>query len=319
MNKKKILCTGTGGFILSNFVRKAIYENKPYEFVSIDKITQSSVLNNIYANKNHTFHIGDVADEHFINVIFELEKPNIVIHAAAETHVDNSLKNPNNFIHSNVLGTQVMVNAAVKWGVEKFIYLSTDEVYGQLKDATEPVWTENSPINPRNPYSASKAAGELIVKAASSSYGLNYCITRSSNNFGQRQTPDKFIPKVIKCILENKKIPVYGQGAQIRDWLYVSDNCSAIMKIIESGENNAIYNISAQQEYSNIEVVNEITKIMNNGFNLIEFVDERLGHDFRYGMDASKIKKLGWEPKFKFKDGLTNGIQWYLNNKWFLK
>src|SRR5271155_114252 len=208
MDKKKVLVTGSGGFILSNFIRMAIFEKKPYDFVSIDKVTKSSVLNNIYSNKNHEFYIGDIADDHFINVIFEYERPDIIIHGAAETFVDDSLIDPNKFIHSNVLGTQVLVNAAVKWGVKNFIYISTDEVYGQLLKESDPAWKEDAHMNPRNPYSASKAAGEFVVKAAGSSFGLNYCITRSCNNYGPRQTPEKFIPKIIKCILEDQKIPV---------------------------------------------------------------------------------------------------------------
>ena len=316
----KVLLSGSGGFIGSNFIRNAIYQKKSYEFISIDRVKNGSVLNNIYANKNHTFYIGDVADDHFINVVFEYERPEIVVHMAASSHVDDSLINPYEFIHNNVLGTQAMVNAAVKWGVKKFVYISSDEVYGQLEDASAPLWTEDAPINPRNPYSASKAAGELLVKAASECHGLNYCITRSSNNYGPRQTAEKFIPKTIKCILGGAKIPVYGQGMQIRDWLHVQDNCNAIMHVIESGENKNIYNISANQEFSNIEVVNEITKIMGKGFDLVSYVPDRPGHDFRYGIDSSKIKKLGWEPQIKFKkDGLQSCINWFINNQYYIR
>lgn len=319
MNKQKVLVTGSGGFIFSNFLRRAIFEKKPYDFVSIDKVTKSSVLNNIYNNKSHTFYIGDVADEHLVNVVFEYERPDIIIHGAAETFVDDSLKDPARFIHSNVLGTQVLVNAAVKWGVKNFIYISTDEVYGQLENESAPAWKETDVLNPRNPYSASKASGELIVKAANSSFGLNYCITRSSNNYGPRQTAEKFIPKIIKCILEDQNIPVYGQGRQIRDWLHVFDNCAAITKILENGKPGEIYNISASQEYSNIEVVNEICNIIGKGHGLISYVKDRPGHDFRYAIDSSKMRALGWEPKFKFKYGLAQVVDWYLTNKFFLK
>jgi dTDP-glucose 4,6-dehydratase len=319
MDKKKVLVTGSGGFIMSNFIRRAIYEKKPYDFVSIDKVTKSSVLNNIYSNKNHTFYIGDIVDEHFVNVIFEYEKPDIIIHGAAETFVDDSLKDPSKFINSNVLGTQVLVNAAIRWGVKNFIYTSTDEVYGQLENDSAPAWKEDSMLNPRNPYSASKAAGEFIIKAASSSFGLNYCITRSCNNYGPRQTPEKFIPKIIKCVLEEQKIPVYGQGLQMRDWLHVFDNCGALLKVLESGKNAEVYNISANQEFTNIEVVNEICKIIGKGMNLVEFTKDRPGHDFRYAVDSSKLRALGWEPKFKFRAGLAQTVDWYLTNKFFLK
>lgn len=319
MSKQKVLVTGTGGFVFSNFIRKAIFEKKPYDFISVDKVTKSSVLNNIYSNKNHTFYIGDIADNHFINVLFEYERPDIILHGAAETFVDDSLAEPNKFIHSNILGTQVLVSAAVKWGIKNFIYISTDEVYGQLEDDKAVAWKEEDPLNPRNPYSASKAAGEFFLKAANSSFGLNYSIIRPCNNYGPRQTPEKFIPKTIKCILEDQKIPVYGQGLQLRDWLHVFDNCAAIMKVLEGGKSGEIYNVSAGQEFSNIEVVNEICNVMGRGHNLISFVKDRPGHDFRYAINSSKVKTLGWEPKFKFKTGLAQTVEWYLNNKFFLR
>lgn len=320
MNKKKILCTGTGGFIMGNLVRNAIFNKAPYEFVSIDKICKKSTLNNMYSNKNHTFHIGDIADEHFIDVIFEYEKPDIVLHGAAETFVDDSLKEPNKFIHSNVLGTQVLINAAVKSGIEKFVYLSTDEIYGQLKDDKESSWTEESSPNPRNPYAASKLAGEYLLKAASESFGLNYNITRSSNNYGPRQTPEKLIPKIIKCILEGKKFPIYGKGAQMRDWLHVFDNCAAIMKVVESGKYGETYNISANQEYSNVEVVQLICNAIGKGHDLLEFIeDPRMSHDFRYSISSKKMKELGWEPRWKFKDGIVQCAEWFVNNQFFLK
>jgi dTDP-glucose 4,6-dehydratase len=311
----KLLITGSAGFIFSNFVRKILYERKDVKVVSIDKITNPSNLNNLYLSKNHSFHIGDITDQHFIDTIFNLERPDVVIHGAAESFVDDSIKDPNKFINSNVLGTQVMVNAAVKYGVKKFIYSSTDEVYGQLTNENDPLWTEESPINPRNYYSVSKAAGEMIVRAARSTFGLDYCITRSSNNYGPRQTSEKFIPKVIQCIINDQKIPIYGQGNQIRDWMHVWDNCSAILKILDDGVPGETYNISSNQEFSNIEVVNLICNIMNKGFDLVEFIKDREGHDFRYGIDASKIKALGWLPQFKFKHGLAKTIDWYrLNN-----
>lgn len=317
---KKILITGTGGFIFSNFIRKAIFEKQPYHFVSVDKITKNSVLNNIYQNKHHTFYFGDISDSHFINVLFEYEKPDIVIHGAAESSVDASLKNPNLFINSNVLGTQVIANACVKWGVEKLVYISTDEVYGQLTSELDSSWVETSPLNPRNPYSASKAAGELIVKAASESFGLNYVITRSSNNYGPRQTCDKLIPKTIKSIINNEPIEVYGEGRQIRDWTYVLDNCSAILTILSDGKLNETYNISANQEVSNIEIVQKICNKVGRGHDLIKNIkDPRSGHDFRYSVDSSKLRSLGWKPEYSLPDGLDLCVNWFLNNLWWFK
>lgn len=322
MNKKKVLITGSGGFIFGNFVRRAIYGKYPYQFISIDKLNNNNAMNSFYWNKNHTFHIADIRDQHIINTIFQFEKPDIVIHGAAETSVDNSLIDNNSFISSNIDGTQIIINSCLKYGVEKLIYISTDEVYGQLINEQEPSWDENSPLNPRNPYAATKASGELLVKAAHTAHGLIYNIVRSSNNYGPRQTPEKLIPKAIKCILEGKNIPIYGRGLQVRDWLHVFDNCSAILNILEKGKPNEIYNISANQEFNNIEVINEVCKYLNKGFDLITFVDDPRGsaHDFRYSINSNKIKELGWIPQFKFKKDIGEQcIKWYIDNQWFLK
>ncbi len=322
ISKKKVLITGSGGFIFSNFIRKAIYEKHPYNLVSIDKVTRSNVLNNIYSNKNHQFYIGDISDDHFVNVIFEAERPDIIIHGAAESSVDASLKDPNIFIKSNVMGTQVLANAAIKWGAKQFLLISTDEVYGHLTSKDDSLWKEDAPMNPRNPYSASKASAELVIKAAHETHGLQYFITRSSNNYGPRQTHDKLIPRVIKCILENKPIPIYGEGKQLRNWMHVSDNCAGILKVLESGEINNTYNISSDEEYENVYVVNKICDIMGRGKDLITFIEDprKNGHDFRYGVDSSKLKSLGWNAKTNFNDhGLESTINWYLSNQWFLK
>ncbi len=317
-DRKKILVTGSCGFIFSNFVRKAVYDKQPYQLISLDRVNLNT--NSMYWNKNHTFHIADIRDQHVIDKIFEFEKPDIVIHGAAESFVDSSLTDPNSFVTSNVLGTQVIINACVKSKVKKLIYISTDEVYGQLTNENQDSWKEDAPLNPRNPYSATKAAGELLVKAASESFNLKYNITRSSNNYGPRQFPEKLLPKTIKCILENKPIPIYGQGQQIRDWTHVYDNCSALFSIINSGQDNETYNISANQEFTNIEVIQQICNVMNKGHELISFVeDPRKSHDFRYSVDTNKLKELGWKATTKFKDGIVDTVNWYLNNQWFLK
>jgi dTDP-glucose 4,6-dehydratase len=319
---KKVLITGSCGFIFGNFVRKAVYDQKQredkFQFISVDRVT-ANALNSMYWNKNHIFYPADVRDEHIMDVIFQREQPDIVIHGAAETFVDTSLKDPNSFITSNVLGTQVVINCCIKHKVSKLIYISTDEVYGQLTDDKASAWSETSELNPRNPYSASKASGELLVKAAHASHGLIYNITRSSNCYGPRQLPEKLIPKAIKCILEGKKIPIYGQGKQIRDWTYVADNCTAITNILDKGLPNETYNISAHQEFTNIEVIQAICNAMGGGHDLISFVEERPGHDFRYSVNTDKLKNLGWKPSYKFKDGITETVQWYKDNQWFLK
>lgn len=315
---KKVLITGTCGFIFSNFIRRAIYERQAYSFVSIDRVGGNA--NALYSHKNHVFHLADLRDNHIIDKIFQFERPDIVIHAAAESFVDASLTDPNAFVTSNVLGTQVVINACLKHGVERLIYVSTDEVYGQLTSESDKAWTEESPLDPRNPYSASKAAGELMVKAAHASHGLIYNITRSSNNYGPRQTAEKLIPKAIKCIMNDQKIPLYGQGLQIRDWTHVFDNCAALLAILNDGKPNETYNISANQELPNIEVIQKICNAMGKGHNLISFIeDPRKGHDFRYSVDSSKIKELGWKPTFKFREGITETVEWYKINQWLLK
>jgi len=315
---KKVLITGTCGFIFSNFIRRAIHSKLPYKFVSIDRISTNST--NLYANKNHDFYLADLTDSHIVDKIFQFERPDIVIHGAAESFVDYSLTNPNAFINSNVLGTQVVINACIKHDVERLIYISTDEVYGQLTSETDAAWTEEAPLDPRNPYSASKACGELLVKAAHQSHGLIYNITRSSNNYGPRQTSEKLIPKAIKCIMDGQKIPIYGQGLQIRDWTHVFDNCSAIISVLNNGKPNEIYNISANQELPNIEVIQKICNAMGKGHDLISFIeDPRKGHDFRYSVDSSKIRKLGWEPAYKFKEGIVETVEWYKINQWMLR
>jgi dTDP-glucose 4,6-dehydratase len=322
---KKVLITGTCGFILGNFIRKAIYDqnqkkpNDRYTFVSIDRVT-ANALNSLYWNKNHLFYPADIRDEHIVNVIFQQEQPDIVIHGAAETFVDTSLKDPNSFVTSNVLGTQVIINACLKHKVEKLIYISTDEVYGQLTDEKEASWPETAPLNPRNPYSASKAAGELMVKAAHYTHGLIYNITRSSNCYGPRQLPEKLVPKAIKCVLNGENIPIYGAGKQIRDWTYVADNCSALMLILDKGVPNEVYNISANQEFTNIETIQSVCNAIGYGHNLISHIsDPRPGHDFRYSVDTTKIRALGWKPSYKFKDGIQDTVRWYTDNQWFLK
>jgi len=321
MSKQKVLITGSCGFIFGNFIRKAIYEKHPYSFVSIDRVN-SNAINSMYWNKNHTFHIADIRDQHVIDTIFQFEKPDIVIHGAAETFVDYSLSDPNSFVTSNVLGTQVIINACIKHDVKKLIYISTDEVYGQLTSEDEPSWTEESIIRPRNPYAATKAAGEFMVQAANQSHGLIYNITRSANNYGPRQTPEKLIPKAIKNVLAGTPIPIYGQGLQLRDWTHVFDNCAGIFTVLESGVPNETYNISANQKFANIEVIQKVCNVMQKGHDLITFVEDprKTGHDFRYSIDSTKLQKLGWKPTIKLSDGLANlCIPWYLNNQWWFK
>ncbi|HVI42224.1 MAG TPA: NAD-dependent epimerase/dehydratase family protein [Anaerovoracaceae bacterium] len=314
---KKVLVTGTCGFIFSNFIRKAIYSRSDIDIVCVDKVINPKTLNNVYVNKRSNMYIADVADPHIMDVIFNKERPDIVIHGAAESSVDFSIKDPLPFVHSNVMGTQVITNACVKYDIEKLIYISTDEVYGHLVNESDPAWVETAPLAPRNPYSASKAAGEFIVQAANATHGLKYNITRSCNNLGPRQlTLHNLIPKTIGSILNKKPITIHGQGTQLREWIFVDDNCDAVMTIMDKAPANEIYNISAGYETTVLEIVNDICNIMESGHDLITFVEDRKGQDHRYSVNANKLRALDWKPNFKYKEGLSACINWYCRNTW---
>ena len=313
---KKILMTGSCGTLANSFIRRAIFEKAPYTFASLDRINGDP--NSVYTNKNHSFHIADILDRHIIDILFNIEKPDIVIHSAALTNTDASLTDPSSFINNNILGTQIIIDACLKYQVKKLVYLSSDSVYGALNDENEATWTEENSTNPTNPYSISKLAGELLVKSANI-HGLIYNIIRSSNNYGPRQTIDKLIPKIIKCIRDNQAIPIYGQGKQMRDWLHIFDCSAALLTILKAGKDNQIYNVGAGQEYTNLEVAQIICNVMKRGHNLISFAADRLGHDFRYALNCNKIKALGWQPTIKFKDGIEELTGWYEINKYALK
>lgn len=311
---KKILITGSNGFIFNNFVRTIIDKYPQYRFIGIDKIIFPYNLKHIYKHPRYTFYMGDITDNHFINNVFELEKPDIVIHGAAESFVGTSLVSPQIFVASNVLGTQVIIDAALKHKADRFIFISTDEIMGQLGFDDKP-WTEDNQMKPRNPYSATKACGELLIYAASETHGLKYNITRSCNNFGPRQMPRNLVPKCITSILNNKPIPIHGQGKELREWIFVLDNCAAIMKIIENAPHNETYNIGSGFECSNLEMAYKIGSIMGVREPEIVFVNERPSNDRRYFLDCSKIKKLGWNTTFDFDTGLSECVNWYLENK----
>lgn len=310
---KKILVTGSCGFIFSNFMNKVIKEFSNYKFVSVDKVLASYNIRNI--PRDHRFYMGDVADIQFMDNVFCIEKPDIVIHGAAESFVDDAIRSASPFVHSNIVGTQVMVDLAVKYGVERFVYISTDEVYGQLQ-AGEPSWTEESYTKPRNPYSATKLAGELIVHAASQTHGLQYNITRCCNNYGPNQPPRNLVPKIITSIINKTPIPIHGTGKQFREWLYVEDNCSAIMTILENAPTNEVYNIGSGIEQRNLDMVQRIGSILNvkEPLSNVNFIKDRAGHDFRYSVNCTKIKKLGWKPQYSFDHGLQQSVYWYVNN-----
>ena len=314
--EKVVLITGTNGFIFSNFVRSLIDKYPKYRFIGIDKIVSPYNLKNTYKHPRYTFYMGDINDKHFINNVFELEKPDTVIHGAAESFVGSSIISAEVFVSSNIVGTQVMIDVSLKHKIDRFIYCGTDEVMGQLQIDEKP-WTEEAQMKPRNPYAATKACGELLVYAASETHSLKYNITRSCNNFGPRQMPRNLVPKCITSILNNKPIPIHGQGKELREWIYVLDNCSAIMKIAEAAPYNEIYNIGSDFECSNLEMAYKIGDILGVKNPEINFVNDRPTNDRRYFLDCSKIKKLGWNTEYDFDRGLTQCVNWYLENRNF--
>ncbi|HDZ14076.1 MAG TPA: dTDP-glucose 4,6-dehydratase [Pricia sp.] len=309
----KILISGTAGFIFSNFVIYAL-QHTDWDIVSIDKLTYAGSLLNVPQVKRHKLYIGDVCDYHFVRKVFEIEKPDIVIHAAAESHVDNSIESSNAFVTTNVTGTHSMLEAALHVHTpQKFINISTDEVYGSVEEGHS---LETDMLEPRSPYSSTKASADLLGQSYFVTHGLPVITTRCSNNFGPRQHVEKFLPKVITNILTEQKIPLYGDGKNMREWIYVKDNFGALVKIIENGEPGEVYNISSGFEKQNIEVLKTIFDIMG-GEELLEYVADRKGHDRRYSVDCSKLRVLGWEPQYPFENALVHTIGWYKANTWF--
>ena len=311
----KVLITGGAGFIGSNFVKYMLDKHPDYELVNLDALTYCGNLENlkdIEDSDNYTFVKGDIRDKELVsNLVGECD---YVINFAAESHVDRSIEDPEIFIKSNVLGTQVLLNAANRFGVEKFIQISTDEVYGSLGKIG--YFTESTPLQPNSPYSASKAGADLVVRAYGETFDLPINITRCSNNYGPYQFPEKLIPLMISNALEGKKLPVYGDGKNIRDWLHVHDHCRAIDLVMHEGVLGEVYNIGGNNEKQNIEIVKLILNELGKDDSLIEFVTDRLGHDRRYAIDSSKIQNdLGWKPEYTFETGIKETINWYLDNQ----
>ena len=315
---KTLLVTGGAGFIGSELVRQAV--SRGYRVIVLDKLTYAGDLERLEGVKDHiVFYQEDIRFPEAVEKIFLREKPELVVHLAAESHVDRSILDPSPFLSTNVDGTSVLLTAARKYGVEKFINMSTDEVYGELGERGK--FTEKSPLNPNSPYSVSKAAADMLGRAFFRTYGLPVITVRASNNYGPWQYPEKFIPVVILKAMLDEKIPIYGKGENIREWLHVSDCARALLKIMEEGQPGEIYNVGSGEERRNIEVAEEILKIMGKGRELINFVEDRPGHDFRYSLDWGKIKReLGWEPTVKFEEGLSKTVRWYMENRdWLMR
>ena len=313
---KKVLITGGAGFIGSNFIHYILSKYNDYQVINLDKLTYAANLENlkdIEDNKNYRFIHGDIADQEFIFKLFENEKFDIVINFAAESHVDNSILNPQIFTITNILGTQVLLDACRKYNIKRFHQVSTDEVYGELAlDDKSILFTEKTPLNPSSPYSASKASADMLVKSYYRTYSLPITISRCSNNYGPYQHLEKLIPLMISKAINNDNLPVYGNGLNVRDWLHVYDHCTAIDLIIHEGKIGEIYNIGGNNEKSNIDVVKIILKELGKSEKLIKYVNDRPGHDLRYAIDSTKIKTtLNWKPVYSFEKGILDTIKWY--------
>jgi dTDP-glucose 4,6-dehydratase len=314
---KNVLVTGGAGFIGSNFINYILDERDDYNIINLDKLTYAGNLENLVfseSKKNYHFVKGDITNAELVNYLFQKFDIKYVINFAAESHVDRSILGSEIFFRSNVLGTNVLLEASRKFEVKKFLQVSTDEVYGSLD--SEGLFTEETPLHPNSPYSASKASADMMALSFHHTYGLPVLITRCSNNYGPYQFPEKLIPLMIINTLNNKKLPVYGDGMNVRDWIYVIDHNRAVEAVFENGKEGEVYNIGASTEMPNIEIVKLILNELGKTEDMIEYVKDRPGHDRRYAIDSTKIEvELGWNPKFNFVDAVSQTIKWYLDNK----
>lgn len=313
---KKILVTWWAGFIGSNFLNKYVILYPDIQFINVDCLTYAGKLehihNEVQSAKNYAFEKVDIRDKEALENVFKKHAPTDIIHFAAESHVDNSIKNPKLFTETNVIWTQNLLDLFRQYGLQRFHQISTDEVYGDIPNSW--FFLETTPLNPSSPYSASKTAADMLVKAYGRTFKIDYTITRCSNNYGANQDNEKLIPHFIDLLKNNKPVTVYGDWSNIRDWLFVEDHCDAIWEVFTKAESGSIYNIWWNNEYSNLEITKILLKEMWKDESYITFVADRPGHDKRYAIDASKIKKeLGWEPKIKFDEGIKTTISFYLN------
>ncbi|MBT8949663.1 dTDP-glucose 4,6-dehydratase [Lactobacillus delbrueckii subsp. bulgaricus] len=316
----KIIVTGGAGFIGSNFVFYMMKKHPDYKIICLDKLTYAgnlSTLKDVMDKPNFRFVKLDICDREGVYKLFEEEHPDAVVNFAAESHVDRSIENPEIFLQTNIIGTSVLMDACRKYGIKRYHQVSTDEVYGDLPlDRPDLFFHEDTPLHTSSPYSSSKASADLLVGAYGRTYGLPVTISRCSNNYGPYQFPEKLIPLMIQRALDDKPLPVYGEGQNVRDWLYVEDHCKAIDLILEKGTVGEVYNIGGHNEMHNIDIVKLICDYLDKPYSLIEHVTDRKGHDQRYAIDPTKIHdELGWLPETMFKDGIKKTIQWYLDNK----
>jgi len=316
----KLLVTGGAGFIGSNFVRYMLDKYKDYKIVNLDKLTYAGNLENIKdleANRRHSLVKGDICDLRLVEKLVKREEVDVIVNFAAETHVDRSIVDPEAFIRTDVFGTYTLLEVARKFSVKKYVQISTDEVYGSIEKGS---FSETSSLAPSSPYSASKAAADLLTLAYKTTYGLPVLITRGSNTYGPYQHTEKLIPLFVTNLIENKKVPLYGDGKNVRDWLYVIDHCSGIDTALHKGNIGEIYNIGASDERTNLEITHMILGELGMREDMIEFVKDRLGHDRRYSLNCKKLKALGWKPKYSLEKGLKETVKWYTQNvKWWKK
>ena len=314
----RLLVTGGAGFIGSNFIHYMLSQYSDVQIINFDALTYAGNLENLASiekEKRYKFFKGDVTSSADIKSVFKSQAFDAVVHFAAESHVDRSLHlGSDTFILTNILGTQRLLDACREFSTPRFLHVSTDEVYGTL--GRDGCFTENTPLQPNNPYAATKAASDFMVRAAMKSHGLNVVITRCSNNFGPYQFPEKLIPLMIANAVEDKPLPVYGDGMQVRDWIYVRDHCRGVDTVLRHGKKGEIYNIGGLHDIPNLEVVRMLLKLLKKPESLIQYVNDRPGHDRRYAMDTTKIKKeLGWEPEYAFETALRQTVDWYLANR----
>lgn len=312
----RFLVTGGAGFIGSNFVRYMLSKHRDIEIINLDSLSYSGRLENLLDvkdDKRYTFFHGNIQDRRCVEKILGKDI-DVLVNFAAETHVDRSIKESGPFVLTDAYGTYVLMECARKCDVKKIVQISTDEVYGSIQKGS---FDETAPLNPSSPYAASKASGDLIAQSFYKTYHLNVIITRSSNNFGPYQYPEKLIPKLILRTLHKQPLPLYGKGEQTRDWIHVFDNCEAIEMVLKNGRPGEIYNIAAGNEHSNLEVARFILRMIGGSEKLIRFVADRPGHDWRYSLDTTKIRRLGWKPKNMFDKSLKETIEWYEKNEWW--
>ena len=313
----KLLITGGAGFIGSNFILSMMNSHPEVEIINLDVLTYAGNLNNLKSvdkNPRYTFIRGDICDPNKVNLILDKYRVDTIVHFAAESHVDRSITKASEFVRTNVLGTQNLLECARHHQIEKFIHISTDEVYGSTITGS---FTENNILSPSSPYSASKAGSDLLALSYFTTYKLPVIITRCTNNFGPCQHPEKLIPLFVTNLLEGRKVPVYGTGKNVRDWIHVSDHCQAVEFLIKKGKFGEIYNIGGGNEMTNIEITEKILTLLKKDESLIEYVTDRPGHDYRYSLDCSKLRKMGWSPRFSFEEGLKDTVEWYIRNEWW--